>query len=81
MNISNKESADSESTIVEIKTDTNAVSKVPIKNGNCDKSSGVLGNKLSKMATLLPKGGTLKGTMKLKRKRLFKKCETRPIEH
>lgn len=48
---------------------------------NCDKSGSVaLGNKLSKIATLLPKGGTIKGTMKIKRKRLFKKTDTRPVE-
>lgn len=40
---------------------------------DCDKSNL---NKLSKIATLLPKGNTIKDTMKIKRKRLFKKnCE------
>lgn len=51
----------------------------PVKKNNCDKSSAVIGGKLSKIATLLPKSGTLKGTMKIKRKRLFKKCDPRSI--
>lgn len=52
--------------------------KVAAKNENCDKSGLA---KLSKIATLLPKSGTIKGTMKLKRKRLFKKnCDPCPIE-
>lgn len=38
----------------------------------------VSGAKFSKIATLLPKSGTLKGTMKLKRKRLFKKSSHVP---
>lgn len=46
------------------------------KSENCDKNSLHLGNKLSKIATLLPKGGTIKGTMKLKRKHLFKKSDS-----
>lgn len=51
---------------------------ITVKNENCDKSSLA---KLSKIATLLPKSGTIKGTIKIKRKRLFKKnCDSRPIE-
>lgn len=52
----------------------------PVKKNNCDKSSAVIGGRLSKIVTLLPKSGTLKGTMKIKRKRLFKKCDPRSIE-
>lgn len=64
-----------------IKRDVKNPTKVSIKNESCDKSGSVtLGNKFSKIATLLPKGGTIKGTMKIKRKRLFKKTDARPIE-
>lgn len=69
------------STQESVKKDVRNLSKVLSKNENCDKSGSVaLGNKLSKIATLLPKGGTIKGTMKIKRKRLFKKTDTHPIE-
>lgn len=40
------------------------------KNESCDKGSLT---KFSKIATLLPKSGTIKKTIKIKRKRLFKK--------
>lgn len=51
--------------------------KEPIKKENCDKKSIAIGTKLSKIATLLPKGGTIKGTMK--RKKLFKKFDSHTI--
>lgn len=47
---------------------------VPKQKDSCYKSNNLVSvAKFSKIATLLPKGGTLKGTMKLKRKRLFNK--------
>lgn len=69
------------STQESIKRDVRNSTKIPIKNESCDKSGSVtMGNKFSKIATLLPKAGTIKGTMKIKRKRLFKKTDSRPIE-
>lgn len=52
---------------------------VPKQKDSCYKSNNLVsGSKFSKIATLLPKSGTLKGTMKLKRKRLFKKSSQIP---
>lgn len=49
-------------------------SKIATKGGHSDKS-GL--SKLTKIATLLPKSSTIK----MKRKRLFKKnCDSRPVE-
>lgn len=58
------------------------VDKIPTKNASkdCDTGGIAIGAKISKLATLLPKSGTIKGTMKIKRKRLFKKGESRSIE-
>lgn len=60
--------------------DSEDVKNVSQKNDSCDKSSIAIGTKLSKIATLLPTSGTIKGKMKFKRKRLFKKCDSHPIE-
>lgn len=53
---------------------SNPTTPLPSSNGtkkeNCDK---ITLNKFSKIATLLPKSNTLKGTIKIKRKRLFKR--------
>lgn len=54
---------------------------VLIKGENCDKTKTVdIGTRLSKIATLLPKSATIKDTMKIKRKRLFKRGESRQVE-
>lgn len=76
MNIANGSSAE-DSTVEKSKNSA----KIPIDNENCDKPSSVaLGTKFSKIATLLPKGGNIKSTMKIKSKRLFKKTRSRSIE-
>lgn len=51
-----------------------------VKSDSCDKKKVSKGVKLSTIATLLPKGGTLKNTMRLKPKRLFKKYDSRKID-
>lgn len=64
--------------IEEPKTNFVDVSNFNQKKGNCDK--GTLGTRMSKIATLLPKSKTIKGTIKMKRKHLFKKHDSRTTE-
>lgn len=60
----------------EEKEKQNDHSATTVRNENCDKKSS---HKLSKLATLLPKSGTLKGTIKIKRKRQNKKSDSSPV--
>lgn len=55
-------------------------SSVSLGGENCDRRNTAMGNKLSKIATLLPKSGTLKSTMKIKPKRLFKRSDSNKLD-
>lgn len=61
-----------------VESSNNEITDISAEGDNCDKSKG---SKLSKIATLLPKTGTIKGKIKMKRKRMFKKHNSHSLEH